>query len=114
MKMSNRAVARALGKDHHTIGRYLKEDWWPKDVHGLPSTEQDDLGEIKEAIAKHGGRNKVAVDCAWQLVATPGRERLYRSRVPGGWLLLRADRTSFYPDPEHAWLADSRQSLQVN
>jgi hypothetical protein len=48
---------------------------------------------------------------AWEELDTTGKvlntSRVYRSMVPGGWLVFVqngvASGLSFYPDPEHTW-----------
>lgn len=47
----------------------------------------------------------------WELIYSGGTEYLYRTKVPGGWLLkLRYNgyaegsiSITFYPDPLHTW-----------
>lgn len=47
----------------------------------------------------------------WKTIASKGgpKKNLYRSAVPGGWLVCTHEGNSiaFVPDPEHRWNGDS-------
>lgn len=48
------------------------------------------------------------VDVGWEVVSGPNQRATWRSRTPGGWLVVVApgsgDSTAaFVPDPDHGW-----------
>ena len=43
----------------------------------------------------------------WEQLEHDGAGKIYRAKVPGGWLILLSrsmeNAITFYPDPQHAW-----------